>query len=151
MAQTPLSTPQKIHGLPSNLNTTHQINQEISPAKQTMADQDSTGHLGSASWSEANKYEPGGEFHERATTFLPTVNWDVLSSISSRLRNGVPCKFTGAYSIGHFNMVRHIVFADGVDWVARVRLPELSLFGNREDLDMASILKVEIASMNFFR
>ncbi|KAJ5832465.1 hypothetical protein N7474_000776 [Penicillium riverlandense] len=84
-----------------------------------MAIKDSTEYLGSASWIGADEYEPGGEFHERATTFLETVKWEVLASISSRLRNGVPCEFSETYSIGHFNMVRRIAFADGVSWVAR--------------------------------
>jgi hypothetical protein len=114
-----------------------------------MAVKDPTEYLGSASWIGADEYEPGDEFHERATTFLATVKWDVLASISSRLRNGVPCKLSGTYSIGHFNMVRRIAFADGVSWVARVRLPEL--FGDREALDMASSLKVEISSMKFLK
>ncbi|KAK0656792.1 hypothetical protein B0T16DRAFT_400230 [Cercophora newfieldiana] len=85
-------------------------------------------------------------------TFLATVKWDVLESISSRLRNGVPCDFSEKYSIGHFNMVRRIAFADGISWIARLRLPQLKAgFGDREVLDVASILKVEIAGMKFLK
>ncbi|KAK5992196.1 Found in mitochondrial proteome protein 29 [Cladobotryum mycophilum] len=49
-------------------------------------------------------------------------------------------------------MVRRIVFDAGVSWVARVRLPHIeSVFGDRELLDVASILKVEVASMKFLK
>lgn len=79
-----------------------------------MAVEDSTGCLGSSSWIGADEYQPGGEFYERATTFLARVKWDVLASIASRFRDDVPCKFSETYSIGHLNMVRRIAFADGV-------------------------------------
>ncbi len=117
-----------------------------------MAAQELAGFLGSSSWIAADMYEPGGEFHERATKFLATVKWDLLVSISSGLRNGIPCSFEEKFSIGHFNMVRRIVFADGISWVARLRLPELkAVFGDREVLDVASSLKVEMASMKFLK
>jgi hypothetical protein len=49
-------------------------------------------------------------------------------------------------------MVRRVVFEDGIRWVARLRLPLLkAAFGGREALDCASFLKVEIASMKFFK
>lgn len=105
--------------------------------------------LGSASWIGADAYEPGEEFHERATKFLAAVKWDVLASISSRLRNGIPSCLGEKYSIGHSNMVRRIMFADGISWAVRLRLPQLE--GNRDLLDVTSILKVEIASMKFLK
>ncbi|KAH6624160.1 hypothetical protein B0J18DRAFT_409649 [Chaetomium sp. MPI-SDFR-AT-0129] len=124
----------------------------IPPAKHAMLAEDPAGSLGSASWIGADAYEPGDEFHERATTFLAAVKWDVVASISSSLRNGISCKFAENFSIGHFNMVRRIVFADGVSWVARVRLPQLkAVFGDREALEVASILRVEVASMKFLK
>ncbi|KAJ9642577.1 hypothetical protein H2199_004958 [Coniosporium tulheliwenetii] len=49
-------------------------------------------------------------------------------------------------------MVRRITFADGISWVARLRLPELNgVFGGRDALDNACALKIEIASMKFFK
>jgi len=114
--------------------------------------EDTADALGSASWIGSDAYEIGGEFDQRATTFLAAVKWDVLTSISSGLRNGIPCHVTDKYSIGHFNMVHRIVFADGISWVARVRLPELgAVFGDRELLSVASTLRVEVASMKFLR
>lgn len=107
--------------------------------------------LGSASWNGAADYKTGDEFYERATAFFAAVKWDVLASISSSLRNGIPCEFGEKFSIGHFNMVQRIVFEDGISWVARLRLPLLkAVFGGRE-LDSASSLKIEIASMKFFK
>ncbi|KAF5976140.1 protein kinase-like domain-containing protein [Fusarium bulbicola] len=100
----------------------------------------------------ANAYDLGDELHDRALAFLAKLNWDHLLSISSALKNGVPCTFSQKFSIGHFNIVRRIDFADGTSWVARVRLPELrTVFGDREALDVASTLKVEVASMKFFK
>ncbi|KAF2454686.1 hypothetical protein BDY21DRAFT_416653 [Lineolata rhizophorae] len=107
-----------------------------------MAIQESVDFLGSASWIGADAYDPSGEFHERATAFLAAVN----------LRNSIPCYFDEKFSIGHFNMARRIVFADGISWVARRRLPPLNAgLGDREVLDAASSLKVEVASMSFLK
>lgn len=64
----------------------------------------------------------------------------------------VPCTPVSVRSIyiGDHNMDRRIAFADGISWVARLRLPQLKeVFGGREVLDVASILEVEIASMKF--
>jgi hypothetical protein len=127
---------------------------ELSPVKPTNVtiNEYPAAVLGSDSWKGADAYEVGNEFHERATTFFASVKWDVLASLSSSLRNGIPCDFSERFSIGHFNLVRHIVFADGISWIARLRLPQLkAVFGDREALDNVSVLKVEIASMKFLK
>lgn len=107
--------------------------------------------LGSTSWEGAGGYEASGELHHRATTFFAAVRWDSLLALSSKHRDGIPCSFGEKFSIGHFNMVRRIVFADGVSWVARLRLPRLASLGGLEALDDASTFKAEIASMKFFK
>ncbi|KAF5556993.1 kinase-like domain-containing protein [Fusarium napiforme] len=108
--------------------------------------------VGSTSWIGADAYDPGDELHDRALAVLDKLNWDHLLSLSSALNNGVPCTFSQKFSIGHFNMVRRIDFTDGTSWVARVRLPDLrTVFGDREVLDVASTLKVEVSSMKFFK
>lgn len=112
-----------------------------------MAIENSTAELGSASWIGADADIIGIKYHERATTFFATVKWDVLVSTASGLRNGIPCEVSERYSIGHFNMVRRITFVDGVSWVARLRMPHM----RRELLDVASVLKVEVASMKFLK
>jgi hypothetical protein len=126
---------------------------EISPAKPTMVVEEPADSLGSASWIGVDAYEPGNKFHERATKFLAAVNWDVLASISSGLRNGIPCKVDDRFSIGHFNMVRRIVFADEISWVARLKLPQLEAGSvDSEAFDqVASTLEVEVASMKFLK
>lgn len=101
--------------------------------------------------SELTHMRRGGELLHRATTFFTAIKWDSLLSLSSRHRKGIPCSFGEKFSIGHFNMVRRIVFADGVSWVVRLRLPRLASLGDREALDETSILKAEIASMKFLK
>jgi hypothetical protein len=118
----------------------------------TTIDEDPAALLGSTSWDGADAYEAGGEFHQRATAFFAAVKWDQLVSLSSRLRGGIPCTLEEKFSIGHFNMVRRIVFEDGISWVARLRLPRLgAVTGDRETLDEARTLKVEVASMKFLK
>ncbi|POR32133.1 Uncharacterized protein TPAR_07635 [Tolypocladium paradoxum] len=117
-----------------------------------MAKEDSVDALGSATWLGADVYEPGDVLYERATRFFASVNWDALASISSSLRDGTPCHLGDRFSIGTFNMVRHIVFADGVSWVARLRMPPpKEILGDRSKLDIATTLGLEIASMRFFK
>lgn len=49
-------------------------------------------------------------------------------------------------------MVPQTVFADGISWVARLRLTELkAVFRDRLALNSASTLKVEIASLKFLK
>lgn len=127
---------------------------EMSEMKLTniTVDENPAALLGSTSWDGADAYEVGEEFHQRATAFFAAVKWDQLMSISSRLHDGVPCTVGEKFSIGHFNMVRRIVFEDGISWVARLRLPRLgAVISDRETLDEAKTLKVEVASMRFLK
>ena len=76
--------------------------------------------LGSDPWIGADATEPDDEFHQRASMFIAAVNWDALLSLSSRLRHGISCKISDKFSIGHFNMLRRIIFDDQVSWIARL-------------------------------
>jgi hypothetical protein len=119
--------------------------------------------LGSDSWTGAGDYAPSDDesddtndvnrlFYQRATSFVGQVNWEALAALSSGLRGSVTCKVRENYSIGHFNMVRRLDFADGVSWVARLRMPELkAVFGEGDALDAIEAMKVEIASMKFYK
>lgn len=80
--------------------------------------------IGSDSWRGAENYE-GDELHNRATNFLTSISWDALAAIASKYRNGIDCQLNEKYSLGYFNLVRRLVFKDGVSWVARLRLPLL--------------------------
>jgi len=107
-----------------------------------------TAPLGSAAWINAREYNVGDELHDRATSFVSTIKWDILELHAAKLRHGISCRVGENYSVGHFNMVRQLIFEDGLSWVARLRLPELrSVFGDREMLDVERSMKVEIATM----
>ncbi|KEZ39514.1 Protein kinase-like domain [Scedosporium apiospermum] len=110
-----------------------------------------TSALGSDTWLGANEYESGSALHTRATNFLSTAKWDVLADIASKHRGGMSCQYEDKFSVGHFNMVRRIVFEDGVNWVARVRLPNENMFAGREELEDSKTMEIEVASMKFFR
>lgn len=110
-----------------------------------------TSALGSDSWLGADEYESGSALHTRATNFLSTVKWDVLADIASKHRGGMSCQYEDKFSVGHFNMVRRIVFEDGENWVARVRLPNENMFAGREELEDSKTMEIEVASMKFFR
>ena len=108
--------------------------------------------MASSHWLGAQVYEEGDEFHERAEAFLREVNWDNLIQICSEAHQHVGCRLHEKFSLGHFNLVRHIIFADGEEWIARLRLPDIpSVFGQRELLDVESIMKSEIAATKYLR
>lgn len=108
--------------------------------------------LGSESWLDAEDNEDGSELHTRATTFFAAIKWDTLTSLASRMRDGIACQLSDKFSLGHFNLVRRVIFADGISWIVRLRLPELqSFFGNREALSGQEAMKIEIATMHYLR
>ena len=108
--------------------------------------------MASSHWLGADEYEEGGPFHERAEAFLRQVNWDVLIQICSEAHRHIGCRLQENFSLGHFNLVRHIIFEDGEEWIARLRLPDIpTIFGQRELLDVESIMKSEIAAAKYLR
>ncbi|KAK4554759.1 hypothetical protein LTR86_008261 [Recurvomyces mirabilis] len=108
--------------------------------------------LGSDNWLGASDYEEGGELHTRAIAFVANVQWDALVAIATGLRNGVSCELSSKFSLGHFNLVRRITFADGVSWIARIRLPELKgFFGEREALDAGRSMEIEVSTMKYLK
>ncbi|VUC23585.1 unnamed protein product [Clonostachys rosea] len=116
------------------------------------AAQSTVAPLGSDSWIGADASQANDEFHQRASLFISAVNWAALLSISSHLRDGMPCKLSDAFSIGHSNMVRRIIFDDQVSWAARLRMPPVSAIpSSREAASVASIIGVEVAGMSFLR
>lgn len=111
-----------------------------------------TAKAGSDSWVGAGRYEEGGELHKRAMVFLADTQWEALTSLASELHDGVPCRMSEKNSIGHFNMVRRLMFDDGTNWVVRLRMPELEcVFGARECLDARRIMQIEVSTMKFLR
>jgi hypothetical protein len=107
--------------------------------------------IGSQSWRGADEIEEDSDLRARATAFVTNINWDALVSVATRMR-ATECVLSPEYSLGHFNMVRRLTFTDGIDWVARLRLPPLpTVFGGREAMDGADCMSIEIATMNYIR
>ena len=108
--------------------------------------------MASAHWLGAEEYEKDHPLYERAQTFLRQVNWDALIQICSEAHQHVGCRLHDNFSLGHFNLVRHIIFEDGEECLARLRLPDLPIiFGQRELLDVESIMMSEIATTKYLR
>ena len=108
--------------------------------------------MASSHWLGAKEFAEGHPIYERAEAFLRQVNWDVLIQICSEAHQHIRCRLHAKFSLGHFNLVRHIIFEDGEEWIARLRLPDISdVFGQPELLDVESIMKSEIAATNYLR
>jgi hypothetical protein len=107
--------------------------------------------IGSRSWRGADEIEEGSDLRARATAFVRNIDWDALASLATQTR-ATECVLSPGYSLGHFNTVRRLTFTDGVNWVARLRLPPLpTVFGGREAMSVADCMSVEIATMNYIR
>jgi hypothetical protein len=108
-------------------------------------------NLGSDTWFGVDEIEEDSDLRSRATAFVAAVNWEALTSVASQIR-GVECILSDKYSLGHFNLVRRITFADGVSWVVRLRLPDLpDVFGMRETMKAADCMDIEVAIMGYIR
>ena len=108
--------------------------------------------MASSHWVGSEDYAEGGPFEERAETFLREVNWDALIQICSEAHQHVGCRLHENFSLGHFNLVRHVIFEDGDEWIARLRLPDIpAVFDQRELLAVESIMKSEIAATKYLR
>ena len=88
---------------------------------------------------------------ERADAFLREINWDILIQICSEAHRHTGCKLHEKFSLGHFNLVRHVIFEDGEEWIARLRLPDIPDVFERELLDVESIMESEIAATKYIR
>ncbi|KAJ5109266.1 hypothetical protein N7456_005941 [Penicillium angulare] len=103
-------------------------------------------NVGSASWLGADGYDKDSEFAQRANRFLRDINWDRLKEICCELGDS-QCQLSEKFSIGHFNMARHVLFDDGKSWIVRLRMPNLKEDHVCQDVKMA--LSSEVACMNF--
>ncbi|OCK96761.1 uncharacterized protein K441DRAFT_39948 [Cenococcum geophilum 1.58] len=106
----------------------------------------------SSHWIGTRRYEEGEPLHERVMTFVQKVNWEAVLQICRQRRANMPFRLQENFNVSHFNLIRHIVFDDGDEWVIKLRLPELSsIFGTRELPDVESVMRCEIASMKYLR
>ncbi|POR31014.1 Uncharacterized protein TPAR_08762 [Tolypocladium paradoxum] len=110
--------------------------------------------VGSAARTGGQEYVD--EYADRINRFVNTFNQDALLALASALRGNRPCTASREFSVGNFNLVRKIRFDDGVEWIARLRMPPLpdqdggiDSPSTREKilLDMQS----ELATMEFVR
>ena len=85
----------------------------------------------------ADAYEAGGEFHQRATAFFAAVKWDQLATVylAPSGRNSLSVTSTSS----------------GESYLRTVLVGLGAVIGDREMLDVARTLKVEVASMKFLK
>ena len=96
-----------------------------------------TAGLGSDTWLEVSDIDEKSDLHTRATAFVAAIHWENLVAIASRVR-GMQCVLSEKYSLGRFKLVRRFTFADGISWVAHLRLPESpNVFSAREAMKPA--------------
>ncbi|KAK5998752.1 hypothetical protein PT974_01134 [Cladobotryum mycophilum] len=79
--------------------------------------------LRSDAWIGLERYED--EYVDRIIQFNKQINLDALKSYVSMLRENRPCQISAKFSVGVFNLVRKITFDDGVQWIARLRMPPI--------------------------
>lgn len=110
--------------------------------------------VGAEVWLNNSNYEQGAGdgLYERATNFFDAINWDTLITLASKAHADVSCHLSEKYSLGNFNLVRQIIFADGTLWIVRLRLPGLDgVFAAHETLDTTRAMQVEVATLNYLR
>lgn len=79
--------------------------------------------VGSAAWTGGEEY--AGEYSERINQFTDQINQKALLGYASALRGNRPCTISREFSVGNFNLVRKTQFDDGVQWIARLRMPPM--------------------------
>lgn len=62
----------------------------------------------------------------RAHDFLKYVDWEGLLANATKQAGGKNCSLRPEIGLGYNHMVRIIEFADGLRWVARLRMPSLA-------------------------
>ncbi|KAI0201427.1 hypothetical protein F4808DRAFT_126531 [Astrocystis sublimbata] len=131
-------------------------NKSSSSSSSVSSDTESsyTGELiGSDAWESAEQYGADSVLTAEARKFFNAVNWEALALIATGCRDGIQCSYADPdkFSVGQFNMVRRLDFADGVRWVARVRLPKEATPVPLELYDSRKGFEIEVASMKFFK
>ena len=108
--------------------------------------------MATSQWLGAERYEEGDRLKERAEAFFRQVSWDVLIRLCSDAHQNLGCRLHDKFSLGYFNLVRHIIFEDGEEWIAKFWLPDIpTVFGQRVLLDGESIMKSEVAASKYLR
>jgi len=78
--------------------------------------------VGSEAWNNGSRYSP--EWQARLKYMLAAVPDEVLVQRARAMRGGVyDCTVSERFSARDYNMVRKLVFDDGISWVIRLRCP----------------------------
>ena len=104
--------------------------------------------LGSDAWIGADRYN--NAYTKRIVDFMNALNEQALQAYASRLRDHRPCTLSDKFSVGTTNLVRKLQFNDGVEWIARLRMPPSE--GNTLDKEKAlTEMQCELDTMEFVR
>jgi hypothetical protein len=92
----------------------------------------------------------GNERTKCIENFLADINEHALRVYASSLRSNQPCEISGEYSVGTCYAVRKIRFEDGLEWIARFRMPPYD--GEAENKELVrSEMESELDTMMFIR
>lgn len=111
----------------------------------------SSSQVGSEGWIGGEAYSGDDDYRLRIESFQSSFSTTNLLAQASSLRGDIKCSLSGTFSVGSFNFVRKITFADGAEWVARLRMPSI----DRPDEGITDALRYkmqsEVDTMKFIR
>ena len=82
--------------------------------------------IGSDTWTDGKENE--GAFRVRAEYSKLAFTKTALLAHASSIRNGIKCSLHEKVNVGTFNLVTKIIFEDGLEWIARLKLPPIECF-----------------------
>ncbi|WEW61183.1 hypothetical protein PRK78_006673 [Emydomyces testavorans] len=106
--------------------------------------------VGSDAWTGGEEYQE--EYALRIKHFQQAFVSSALLAKASSLRHNIRCNLSDKFSVGNFNYVKKVIFEDGVEWIARLRMPPIE--GAEANLEKEQIvyeMQSEIATMEFVR
>ncbi|KAI1772352.1 hypothetical protein F4818DRAFT_453963 [Hypoxylon cercidicola] len=114
------------------------------PASLSDPATDGSAPVGSDAGTRGKEYEGGHTV--RIRQFNAAVNLEALQAFASELRSQ-PCIVSPGFSVGQHNLVRKITFRDGVNWIARLKMPPME--GEPSTADATLNMQSELATMEF--
>lgn len=109
--------------------------------------------VGSAAWIGGEAYFDSEEYSDRINQFIDKIDEGALVTFASGLRENRSCNISREFSVGSFHLVRKIQFDDGVEWIARLRMPPMPDEDGEIDTRESTLLGMqsELATMEFLR
>lgn len=117
--------------------------------------------LGSDAWDNGEQFVTAAAIN-RIKHFQRAFNPQALIAYATSLRD-CECTLSEKFSMGTGNFVKKITFSDGVEWIARIRLPrwddfdeELKRNKSKSDREIERLedlreMESELATMDFVR